>query len=57
MEVEFQARNLSVLETDGAVTVCVTRDTPTEIDFSVEVESEDGTATGNYTAWLLFSLL
>ena len=47
MEVVFNTTQYSVNEGDGVVTLTLNDDKPASFEYTVEVETQNGTATGN----------
>ena len=48
MEVVFNPTQYSVNEDAGVVTLTLNADKPASFEYTVEVETQDGTATGNF---------
>ena len=51
VEVVFNPTQYSVNESNGAVTLTLNADESASFDYTLEVETQDGTATGNLECW------
>ncbi len=54
VEVVFHPTQYSVNEGDGVVTLTLNADKPASFEYTVEVETQDGTANGNWECYIDF---
>ena len=55
VEVVLDLRRYTVNEVDGVVTLTLNADKPASFDHTVEVKTQDGTATGNVECYINFT--
>jgi len=55
VEVVFNPTQYSVNEGDGVVTLTLNADKPASFEYTVEVETQDGTANGNLGCYITFT--
>ena len=55
VEVVFNPTQYPVNESDGVVTLTLNADKPASFEYTVEVETQDGTATGNLECYINFT--